>query len=366
MWAHIKIYELVSNGEEPQVNRTKFGGRGFVIFARQFATLVRAGIPIPDALDTLSTQYETTVFGEVLNEVSNRVISGFKLSAALATYPLIFSPVFVAMVKIGEESGQLDVTFEKLADWRERDYELLRQVKGALVYPVFVLLITFALTFFLFYYIMPKFMGVVTDLETELPAITQLALDISDGVRSPVFWLVSTILMVSVVTLLKRAMATPHGRAQLFSVLHHLPLFGLLIRLTAVSRFAAALETLLEAGLNLRKVIELGAESSGNPLVVIAGKEMNRQLTEGEHLAPYILERTDLFPGSFGHYVATGEESSRLPTMMGAAARMYEEDVSYRLEGLVALLEPILMAIVALIVGFVIIAMASCTMVLFQ
>lgn len=348
------------------VSKAKFEGRAFCVFARQFATLIRAGIPVPDALESLSSQYETTKLGPVLEDILMKICSGHKLSSAMGGYPRIFNQVFRAMVRIGEESGNLDVTFERLADWKERDYDLMRRMKGALVYPSFVFATTVFLTFFMFYYVFPKFMGVVQGMEAELPAITQLAVDISTTLRSPAFWLVFTITTVCLYKLTERQWQTELGRVRIFTFLHRLPVVGYLIRTTGVSRFAGAMDTLLEAGVDLRKTIDLGAQSSGNPVIVRAADAISQRVAEGDLVSEYVAERPDIFPESFAHYIATGEESSRLSDMMRAANRLYEEDLNYRLEAAVALLEPILMATVAAIVGFVVIALASCTFVLFQ
>lgn len=270
------------------------------------------------------------------------------------------------MVKVGEETGDLDESLERLAEWRERDFALMRKIKGALVYPIFVFVLTLFLTFFLFWYIIPNFMGMFSDMGKELPALTQAALSISDTLRSPAFWLVTTILLVSVVAIFRKQWETEHGRVRIFLMLHKVPVIGPLVQLTGVARFAGAIVKLLDAGMNLMKVLELGAESSGNPVLVKAGRGMRTTMSEGGMISTYISQREDIFPNSFVQYVLTGEESAQLAEMMKAASDLYEEDLRCRLETAVNLIEPLVLSVVACLVGFVIIAMASSTVVLFQ
>lgn len=334
----------------------RIGLKDLVIFTRQFATMIRSGIPVTFALDTLSNQPENPNLGQVIARVSKAVGEGHKLSHAMSQFPGVFDTVFQAMVAIGEESGQLDSTLERLAGWRERDYELTRQVKGALSYPLFILALTAVLTFFLFYSILPNFLDIFAQMKIPLPIFTKVMIAITNASQNPGVWLVITALGVAIHGLIREQWKTEAGRVRLFSLIHQIPLAGYLVQLTSVSRFAAAVETLMESGLGLQKTILLGGESSGNPIVILASREMVNRIKDGDPLSDYIINRVDLFPPAFGQYVATGEETSQLSRMMGEAAKMMDEEVTYKVDALGAALEPLMLGIVAFIVGFVLLS----------
>jgi type IV pilus assembly protein PilC len=334
----------------------KIGLKDLVVFTRQFATMIRAGIPVTFALDTLSHQPENPNLGQVVARVSKMVGEGHKLSHAMSLFPGVFDSTFQAMVAIGEESGQLDSTLERLADWRERDYELTRQVKGALTYPLFILALTAVLTFFLFYSILPNFLDIFAQMKVELPIYTKVMVAITKASQNPGVWLVMTALGVAIHGLIREQWKSEAGRIRLFNAIHAIPLAGYLVQLTSVSRFAAAVETLMESGLGLQKTLLLGGESSGNPIVIVASRELVNRVKDGEPLSDYIMLRLDLFPPAFGQYVATGEETSQLSRMMGEASRLMDEEVSYKVEALGAALEPMMLGLVAGIVAFVLLS----------
>lgn len=334
----------------------KVGSRHLVMFSRQFATMIRSGIPVTFALDTLSHQHDCPVLGQVVARVSKAVGEGCKLSFAMSQFPGVFDTVFQAMVAIGEETGQLDGTLERLAGWRERDYELTRQVKAALSYPMFILGLTGFLTFFLFYSILPNFLTIFNDMKIPLPFFTKVMVAITNASQNPGVWLVATALGVAIHGLIREQWKTEEGRIRLFTFIHRVPLVGHLVQITAVARFSGAIETLMESGLGLQKTLILGGEGSGNPILKQASLELVERVKNGEALSDYIMLRVDLFPSAFGQYVATGEETSQLARMMGEASRMMDEEVNYKVEALGAALEPMLLGFVAGIVGFVLLS----------
>lgn len=342
--------------EAEKLAKIKVNPRDVVLFTRQFATMLRSGIPVTFALDTLSAQPDNKTFAQVLARISKMVGEGHKLSHAMGKFPRIFDNVFQAMISIGEETGQIDETLDRLAAWRERDYDLTRQVKGALSYPLFILGLTAVLTFFLFYSILPNFLKIFEDMKIELPLTTKVMVAITKATQSPGIWLIVTALGVAVHGVLKEQWKTRDGRLRIFRVLHEIPLVGYLVRITAVARFAGGIETLLDSGLGLQKTITLGGESSGNPIIIAAAAEINRRVQDGEAVSEYVMLREDLFPAAFAQYVATGEETSSLSGMMGQAAKLLDEEVNYRVEALGAALEPILMGFVAVIVAFVLLS----------
>ncbi|MFA5505247.1 MAG: type II secretion system F family protein [Vulcanimicrobiota bacterium] len=342
--------------ERERAKKLRVPAKNLVIFIRQLSIMLRSGIPVTYALDTLSNQPESQVLGQVVARLSQMLGEGHKLSHAMAYFPGIFDQVFISMVAIGEESGQLDVTLDRLASWRERDYELVRMVKGALSYPCFILALTGTLTFFLFYSILPNFLNIFEEMKVPTPVITKITMGITQAAQNPGVWLIATAVSVAIYGLFREQWKTEEGRIRIFTAVHEIPVAGHLVRLTTISRFAGAIETLLDSGLGLQKTLRLGGMSSGSPIVQKASEDLVERVKDGEQLSEYIMMRVDLFPGSFAQYVATGEETSQVSRMMGHAARMLDEEVSYKVEALGATLEPFLLGMVAGIVGFVLLS----------
>lgn len=349
--------QMERDGERERAKKLKVPAKILVIFARQLAIMLRSGIPVTFALDTLSNQPDSKVLSQVVARLSKMLGEGHKMSHAMSYYPGIFDQTFVGMVAIGEESGQLDVTLDRLASWKERDFELVRMVKGALSYPCFILALTTTLTFFLFYAILPNFLRIFEEMKVgELPFPTKVTMALTKGAQNPGVWLLVTAVGVAVYGLIREQWKTSEGRIRLFQVLHEIPVAGRLIRMTTVSRFAGAVETLMESGLGLQKTLRLGGKSSGSPIVEKASEEMIERVKDGEPLSDYIMMRVDLFPMAFAQYVATGEETSQVSKMMGQASRMIDEEVTYKVEALGATLEPFLLGMVASIVAFVLLS----------
>lgn len=334
----------------------KVPSRDLVLFTRQFATMIRAGIPVTFALDTLSQQPENPTFSQVIARISKLVGEGHKLSHAMSHFPKVFDKVFRSMVAIGEETGNLDVTLERLAGWRERDYNLVRQVKGALSYPLFILMVTLFLAFILFYSILPTFLDIFESMKIELPIYTRVMVSLTKAVQNPGAWLVATALGVAIYHLISEQMKTFEGRTRIFRALHEIPVIGYIIRITALARFAGGVESLMESGLSLQKTLSLGGESSGNPIVIAASEEIIKRVRDGDQISEYVIMRDDIFPVAFAQYIATGEETSSLARMMGQAAQLMDDEVSYKVEALAATIEPVMMGFVALIVAFVLLS----------
>ena len=348
--------QLERSMEKEKAKKLRVPAKVLVVFVRQLSIMFKSGIPAVEALDTLSNQPESEVLSQVIARLSKLIGEGHRLSNAMSHFPGIFDQVFVSMVAIGEESGQLDVSLERLARWKERDFELVRMVKGALSYPMFILALTLVLTFFLFYAVMPNFVSIFEEMNVPLPLPTKITMAITDASQNPGTWLIITAVGVAIYGVIREQWKTEQGQIRLFTFLHEVPLAGRLIRLTTVSRFAGAIETLLESGLGLQKTLRLGGLSSGSPIVKKASEDLVQRVSDGEQLSDYVMMRVDLFPMAFAQYVATGEETSQVSKMMGEASRLLDDEVTYKGETLSATLEPFMLGLVAFIVGFVLIS----------
>jgi len=327
-----------------------------VLFTRQLVTLLNSGVPLVQSLDTLSLQSEHPRFGELITEISNKVQSGSRLSDVLSHYPSVFSRIFVVMVRIGEEGGDLDRTLERLAGWLERDGDMLIKARSALTYPAFVASLTLGLTFALFYVVMPAFLGIFADLGAQLPMITRVIIAITEGVRNPVVWGAGGVLVFWAGSELRLAWRRPEGKVFLYDLLLHVPLIGSILWHSSCSRFCAALEALLTCGSDLTRSLKLAAAVSGSPLLEKDSAHLAASVSLGNHPSQHMGEHPELYSNTMIHMAAAGEESSRLPEMLGRASEFHMLEMESSIDALKASIEPIMLGCVAAIVATIVLA----------
>lgn len=327
-----------------------------VLFCRQLQVMQTSGVPIYRALEVLSVRDEQPQFGRAVDTLAQRIAHGHKLSRAMALFPKVFDLVFTALVAVGEETGQLDKCLKRLAAWKERDLEMRRKIVSAMTYPVLVLLLTLVMTFFLFTYILPGFIGIFASLGADLPLPTKLLVMLTKTVTSAPFWLVTIVLVVSAVNGMQRFLRSPKGSAQVALLLMTIPVIGALIQNASTARFSASVSTMLESGMDLTRALALGAQASGNPAYRQDSKRLLQEIRMGSLTSRAMAEREDLYPNNLLQMVAVGEEASDLSEMFKRAAEFHEEETNHLIEALGAALEPILLAGVAAILGFVLIS----------
>lgn len=326
------------------------------LFTRQFVTLLQGSVPLVQALDTLSYQSEHPRFGEVIGEVSRRVSNGSRFSDALSHYPEVFSKIFVVMVRIGEEGGSLDQSMDKLAGWLERDGALLQRARSALTYPAFVGCLTAGLTFSLFYLVMPAFLGIFADLGAELPWITRVVIAITQAVRNPAVWVGGMLLLLALVNELRLAWSRPDGRVFLYELGLSVPLVGNILWHSSCSRFCAALEALLYTGSDLVRSLRLSAAVSGNPLLEQDSEKLVASVVLGNHPSEHMRENPALYSATMTHMAVAGEESSRLPEMLGRAGEFHLLEMESDIDALKAAIEPLMLGCVAAIVAVIVLS----------
>lgn len=327
-----------------------------VFFTRQLATMLRSGMPILDALNGLSHQHDDPVFIEVVSVIAVRISQGHNFSASLALFPRIFSPVYVTMVRVGERTGDLDSSLEKLASWVEKDFALVRKVRSTLTYPTFVLALTTGATLFLFHSVLPGFVEVLRQMDAELPLPTRVMFVITGAVRNPGIWLLALTGALAIYFLVSDAMRQPKSAARLFRAIVVLPVVGPLVTMSTTARFSAVVGTLLSSGLDVMTSLRLGAHASGNALLAEDSARIVDCIVEGETLSTGMDEAPGLYPALLRQLVRVGEESSSVADMMLRAAWFFDDEVDYRAEALGVVIEPLLLGFLALVVGFVIIS----------
>lgn len=334
--------------------RVRVRDADLIMFTRQMAAMMRTGIPITRCLETLSGQGDDPRLRDVIDFIYKKVSEGVMMSHAISQIPRVFSHMYVSMVRIGESTGALAENLDMLGGWMERDYQLVRKVKAALTYPVFVLTLSFVLTMGLFYYILPGFVKIFDEMQVPLPLITRVVMAMTNAVRNPGAWMVFLGVAAALYFFVKDQMATEPGRIRFYRLAMVVPVLGPMLRQAALARFCSSMTALLSVGVDLVAALRLAANASGSPLLAQDGIPMSSALRDGSQLSEYMESRRDLYPGSVIQMLNAGEETSNLDVMFGRLGTFYNEEVNYLIEGFSAVLEPVMLAGVALVVGTIV------------
>lgn len=316
----------------------------------QLSTLAGAGIPVVESLNALLEQTENPKLQIVLADIREKVNEGSTLADAMSGHPKVFGDLYVSMVRAGEASGALDVVLKRLAQYTEDAVRLQGKVTSAMVYPALMTLVGGGLVIGLFVFVIPKIKGVFDSFDATLPLITRIVLGASDIVAA--WWWVLILLMVAGGYGFKRWIETEPGRLKFDQFKITVPIFGRILRLVAVSRFCRTLTTLLESGVPILKAMGITSNVVGNVVLVQAIETASRNIAEGQSLAAP-LRASGEFPPLVTHMIAIGEQTGELEAMLGKIADAYDLQLENLINGLTALLEPILIVIMGAVVGLV-------------
>ena len=331
------------------------GIREKALFANKLAALVDAGVPIVRSLDLMARQQRMPLFKRALNAVGADVNEGGSLGAALRRWPKVFDKLTVAMVEAGEAGGVLDESLRRLAKLLEGNAKLQNQIKGAMGYPVAVLVIAVLVFLGMTIFLIPTFAGIFEDLGAELPLFTQLMVDLSKLLRSSFSLLLLLVLLVGV-WLFSRYYGTAEGRRRVDGLLLQLPLFGDLIQKTATAKFCRTFSSLTRAGVPILLSLEIVQETAGNAVIADAIVASRQNVQEGIPLS-VALGRKQVFPDLALSMLAIGEETGQMDTMLSKVADFYEDEVEAAVKALTSMLEPAMIVIVGGIVGSILLAM---------
>lgn len=320
---------------------------------RQLSTLFSAGIPIVDSLGALADQVENERLKVVLSDVKENVNEGASLAEALRPHRKVFTDLYVNMVAAGEQSGALDAVLSKLADYTEGQVKLRGKLVGALTYPVVMVGLSFFILGFLMTVVVPKFSKLFEDLDATLPLVTRILLGAS-GVFASYWWLILAGLGLVAWGLRKWAV-TEGGRKTLDRGALRLPIFGKLLRMVAVSRFASTLSTLLAAGVPILGAMAIARNVVENSVIAEVIEQARGSVSEGQSIA-VPLRRSGEFPPMVTHMIAIGEKTGELEMMLQKVATSYENQVERTVDALTSLLEPILILVMGGMVGFIAVA----------
>jgi type IV pilus assembly protein PilC len=338
----------------PLLNRRSVSTKEMAVFTRQFATMIDAGLPLVQCLDTISKQAENKYLKEVLTHVMQDVESGSTLSDAMSKHRKVFSNLYTNMVEAGETGGALDDILERLAVHIEKADALKRKVKGAMTYPLVVLGVALAAAVFMLVFIIPTFARMFSDFGAALPLPTRIVLAVSYVLRT--FWWALGGAIAGTVILVKRFYRTTAGKYKIDGFLLKSPIFGPLLRKTAVARFTRTLGTLISSGVPILTGLEITAETAGNSVVRKAVLATKAGIKEGDTIAKP-LRTTGVFPPMVVQMVAVGEETGSLDEMLSKIADFYESEVDTAVDSLTSILEPAMIVLMGVLVGGMVVAM---------
>jgi type IV pilus assembly protein PilC len=325
------------------------------IFSRQLATMLQAGIPLVQAFDIVATGHENPGMQKLLSAIKVDLESGTTLAEALAKHPVYFDDLFVNLVRSGEQSGALETLLDKIAVYKEKTEAIKKKIKKALTYPAAVLVVAFIVTAILLVFVIPQFEDLFKGFGAELPAFTKMVVGLSGFVRDNGVFIVIALVAISMTFTYfrKRSRAFNHF---LDRVLLRLPVLGEILRKASIARFTRTLSTMFAAGVPLVEALESVAGATGNIVYELGTLEIRTEVATGQRLQR-AMEATELFPNMVIQMVAVGEESGSLDEMCGKVADFYERDVDDAVDNLSSLLEPMIMAILGILVGGLVIAM---------
>ena len=325
-----------------------------VIFSRQLATMVDAGIPIMQAIDALQEQVTHPTFKRVLISIRDDIQHGNSLSAAFAKHPAVFDSLYVNMIKVGETGGVLSKILDRISSYLEKTLRLKRKVQAALIYPIVVVCMAVIITVILLVKVVPTFAGIYASFNRELPAMTQLLITISNILRHYLLFLVGGIVVI--VVGLKQWHKTPQGALIIDRSVLRLPIFGSLLRKVAISRFSRTLATLIQSGVPILESLEIVGKTIGNRLLELVVEDVKTSVREGESLAAP-LSKSGVFPPMVTRMIGIGEKSGQMEKMLLKIAEFYDDQVDAAVDGLTSIIEPLIIGFLGIVIGFIVIAL---------
>jgi type IV pilus assembly protein PilC len=332
----------------------RVGAKEIVVFTRQFATMIDAGLPLVQCLDILATQQEHKAFKQILFAVKAEVEAGSTFAEALGKHPKVFDRLYVSLVAAGEVAGILDTILTRLATYMEKAEALKRKVKGAMVYPTSVLVIAIGVVVLMLVKVIPVFEQMFSDFGGALPGPTQIVISLSHFVQS--YLLHGLVGLVLFVALVRYIYSTEKGRWNFDTMFLKLPILGSVLRKVAVARFSRTLGTMLSSGVPILEALEIVAKTAGNVVIEKELMTTRAAIAEGQTIAEP-LSKSKVFPGMVVRMVAVGEETGSMDAMLGKIADFYDEEVDAAVTAMTSMLEPLMMVVLGGSIGALLVAM---------
>jgi len=339
---------------EKQAKRKKISLVDLTIFTQQLAAMLEAGLPLVSALDALEEQTENPVFQIIIHNVKNDVSAGRAFSESCAVYPRAFPNLFVSMVEAGEATGGLAEILDKTSTYFEDTVKLIKQVKGALVYPAVVIGLAIALVSILLVFVIPVFAEMFEGFGAELPKPTQLLIGLSGFLKSYIIFII--VGLFGGYWLLKRFVATPKGKVVRDHAITKIPVVGELMRKVNLSRFCRTYAILMRSGVPILKTLDIVAAASGNTFVENACKKISRHISQGGQVSD-VVAQDPYFPPMVKHMSRAGEQTGNVDGMLIKVADFYDAEVDTLVKALTSLMEPLLITFLGIVVGGIVMAM---------
>jgi len=353
------VITAISETKEAVVKKSAFQskkvkGEEIVIFSRQLATMVEAGIPILQGVNALKDQVAHPSFKKVLGQVESDIQHGSSLSVAFSKHPQVFTALFVNMVRVGETGGVLATILDRIATYLEKTLKLQRKVKSALIYPAVVVSMAIIITIFLLVKVVPTFANIYDSLGAKLPAMTLVLIGISNTLKHNILILIGALILIGF--LLRRWYKTEKGAFVIDRMLLRMPIFGELLRKVAISRFSRTLATLVQSGVPILESLDIVEKTIGNKVLEKVVQEVKQVVREGESIASP-LEKSNVFPPMVTRMIAVGEKSGQLEKMLLKISEFYDDQVDAAVEGLTSIIEPLIIGFLGIVIGFIVVAL---------
>jgi type IV pilus assembly protein PilC len=325
-----------------------------VVFCRIFSTMINAGLPLIQCLDLLAQQEQNAAFKKIIKTVKEDVEGGASLTEALRKYPEVFDELFVNLIAAGEAGGILDIILGRLSSYMEKAMKLKSKVKGAMTYPISVLVISVGVVTLLLLKVIPVFQKMFEGMGGQLPGPTQFLVNASEFAQK--YWWVMAGIIVAIYIAISRFYKTDKGRWTIDSLILKSPVFGPLLRKVAVAKFSRTLSTMMSSGVPILEGLNIVSKTSGNVVIEAALIKTRQNISEGRTIAEPLLE-TGVFPPMVVQMIAVGEATGALDAMLSKIADFYDDEVDAAVDAMTALLEPFMMVFLGGVVGGMIIAM---------
>ncbi|OQX25764.1 MAG: pilus assembly protein PilC [Desulfobacteraceae bacterium IS3] len=332
----------------------KITPKDVIVFCRQFSTMIDAGLPIIQCLDILSTQAENPTFRKVLKDIKITVESGNTLAEAMKKYPDLFDDLFANMIAAGEAGGILDTILRRLSEHLEKAAKLKAKVKSAMMYPMITIFVAVIVVMVIMVFVIPVFQDMFAGLGGQLPALTQMVVNMSNFVKSNVIFIVGG--MVGGLFAFKKFYKTEKGHIMVDDFSLKIPVMGILIRKIAVAKFSRTMGTMLQSGVGILDALDIVAKTAGHKTVEMTIYEVRSEISEGRTMADPLLE-SGVFPSMVCSMISVGEATGALDIMLEKIADFYDDEVDEAVNGMTEMIEPMMMVFLGGVIGTLVIAM---------
>lgn len=339
----------------PGIGSSLPGMKMVAVFSRQLATMINSGLPLVQSLAIMQRQVEHAGFQKILKDIRTDVEGGLPFSDSIAKHPKVFNRLYLNLVRAGEVSGTLDTVLDRIATFQEKELELRGKIKSAMTYPVIVLVFALGVTYFLLTTIVPQFATILTQLGADLPLITRVLIAVSNFLQT-MGWVLGLV-GVAAYFAFQQYYKTSQGRHVIDAVKLKIPVFGNLLKKSALSSFSRTFSLLLSSGVNIIETLEITKGAAGNVIIEDALTNAKNAVQQGEQISQPLMAASNIFPPMVTSMIAIGEETGALDSMLAKVADYYEREVDEAVDQLTAALEPIMIVFLGAIVGLIVAGM---------